>query len=82
MFNSSRLVRTLVNLSLLNRTEDGLCADLERLGLGQLRLVEQEKYQASGGQLDTLAACGDTTYSIEVQLGEVDASHGFRVFGC
>jgi hypothetical protein len=27
-----------------------------------------------------VAADGDTYYSVEVQLGEVDASHGFRVF--
>lgn len=75
---------TLVNLRQLNRNEhwlqDWLCADLERLGLGQLRLIEQEQNQVSGGQLDILAASGDTYYSIEVQLGEVDASHGFRVF--
>lgn len=75
---------TLVNLREINRNEhwlqDWLCADLERLGLGQLRLVEQEQNQVSGGQLDILAASGDTYYSIEVQLGEVDASHGFRVF--
>lgn len=33
-----------------------------------------------GGSLDTLAADGDACYSVEVQLGEVDASHSFRVF--
>lgn len=33
-----------------------------------------------GGSLDILAADGDTYYSVEVQLGEVDASHSFRVF--
>jgi hypothetical protein len=32
------------------------------------------------GSLDNLAADGDIYYSAEVQLGEVDASHGFRVF--
>jgi len=60
--------------------QDWLVEDLTRLGLGPLSLVEQEQTQATGGQLDILAAAGDTYYSIEVQLGEVDASHGFRVF--
>ncbi len=75
---------SLVTFRQLERNEhwlqDWLCADLTRLGLGKLRLVEQEQNQVSGGQLDILAADGDTYYSIEVQLGEVDASHGFRVF--
>jgi hypothetical protein len=60
--------------------QDWLCADLARLGLGPLKLVEQEQTQAGGGNLDILAAAGDTYYSVEVQLGEVDASHSFRVF--
>ncbi len=60
--------------------QDWLCEDLERLGLGPLTLVEQEQTQSRGGQLDILAANADTYYSIEVQLGEVDASHGFRTF--
>jgi hypothetical protein len=60
--------------------QDWLVADLVRLGLGPLVLVEQELTQLDGGMLDILAAAGDTYYSIEVQLGEVDSSHGFRVF--
>ena len=60
--------------------QDWLVADLTRLGLGELKLVEQEQTQAGGGNLDILAAAGDTYYSVEVQLGEVDASHSFRVF--
>jgi hypothetical protein len=60
--------------------QDWLVGDLTRLGLGELKLVEQEQTQAGGGNLDILAAAGDTYYSVEVQLGEVDASHGFRVF--
>lgn len=60
--------------------QDWLVDDLTRLGLGALTLVEQEQTQFGGGQLDILAAAADTYYSIEVQLGEVDASHGFRVF--
>lgn len=60
--------------------QDWLVSDLSRLGLGPLSLVEQEQTQTGGGNLDILAAAGDTYYSVEVQLGEVDASHGFRVF--
>jgi hypothetical protein len=60
--------------------QDWLVKDLARVGLGSLVLVEQEQTQAGGGNLDILAANADTYYSIEVQLGEVDASHGFRVF--
>lgn len=74
----------LVRLKDIGRNEfwlqDWLCADLSRLGLGPLKLVEQEQTQAGGGNLDILATAGDTYYSVEVQLGEVDASHSFRVF--
>ncbi len=45
-----------------------------------MSIVAQELTQEKGGSLDILAADGDRYYSIEVQLGEVDASHGFRVF--
>ncbi|WP_315773599.1 hypothetical protein [Rhodococcoides kroppenstedtii] len=75
---------SLVTLDKVGRDEhwlqDWLAEDLTRLGLGELRTVEQEQTQAGGGSLDLLAASDDTYYSIEVQLGEVDASHGFRVF--
>lgn len=60
--------------------QDWLSEDLSRLGLGSLRLIEQEQPQAGGGNLDILASTGDIYYSVEVQLGEVDASHSFRVF--
>jgi hypothetical protein len=60
--------------------QDWLSADLDRLGLGHLDLQRQEQGHAGGGALDILATAGDTYYSIEVQLGEVDASHSFRVF--
>src|SRR4029450_2334431 len=59
--------------------QDWLAADPSRLGLGQVVVLAQELTHATGGSLDILAADGDTYYSIEVQLGEVDASHGFRV---
>jgi len=60
--------------------QNWLAADPARLGLGQVRVVAQELTAPRGGSLDILAADGDTYYSIEVQLGEVDASHSFRVF--
>lgn len=50
------------------------------LGLGDVRILAQEHAGPRGGSLDILAADGDIYYSIEVQLGEVDASHSFRVF--
>lgn len=60
--------------------QDWLAKDLSRLGLGPLSLVRQELAQAGGGSLDILAESSGTYYSIEVQLGEVDSSHSFRVF--
>ena len=58
--------------------QNWLAEDPARLGLGQVTILAQELNQPSGGSLDILAASEDTYYSIEVQLGEVDASHGFR----
>ena len=60
--------------------QNWLVADPARLGLGDVRIVAQELTAPRGGSLDILAADGDTYYSVEVQLGEVDASHSFRVF--
>jgi hypothetical protein len=62
--------------------QNWLAADPTRLGLGEVTIRAQELTSPRGGSLDILAASldGDTFYSIEVQLGEVDASHGFRVF--
>jgi hypothetical protein len=47
--------------------------------LGQAAVLAQELTHAKGGSLGILAADGDIYYSVEVQLGEVDAFHGFRV---
>lgn len=75
---------TLVRLKAIGLNEhwlqDWLVSDPSRLGLGELKIVEQEQNQFGGGVLDILATSGETYYSIEVQLGEVDAPHGFRVF--
>lgn len=62
--------------------QDWLAADPSRLGLGDVAIIDQEQSQASGGLLDLLALDrgSDTYYSVEVQLGEIDGSHSFRVF--
>jgi hypothetical protein len=60
--------------------QNWLAEDPARLSLGEVRIVAQELTAPLGGSLDILAADGDTYYSVEVQLGEVDASHSFRVF--
>ncbi len=60
--------------------QNWLAADPARLGLGEVQVVAQELSAPRGGSLDILARDGDTYYSVEVQLGEVDASHSFRVF--
>lgn len=63
------------------KLHDWLCEDPQRLGLGdEVEVKAQELGSKGGGSLDILAVDGDTYYSIEVQLGEVDESHGFRVF--
>ena len=61
--------------------QNWLVENPERLGLGNVSVIGQEVSDPKAGSLDILAYDGDTTYySVEVQLGEVDASHGFRVF--
>lgn len=62
--------------------QDWLAADPSRLGLGELTIIDQEQNQSHGGLLDLLAVDrgSDTYYSVEVQLGEIDAAHSFRVF--
>ena len=72
-----------VRLAELGRNEtwlqDWLAEDPRRLGLGDLRTVGQELGYRGAGRLDLLMASGETHYAVEVQLGEVDYSHGFRV---
>jgi hypothetical protein len=62
--------------------QDWLAADPSRLGLGEVVIIDQEQSQSHGGLLDLLALDrgSDTYYSVEVQLGEIDGSHSFRVF--
>ena len=58
--------------------QDQLAADPTILGVGDVRLVTQELHQTSGGFLDLLYERDDTYFSVEVQLGGLDASHAFR----
>ncbi len=62
--------------------QDWLAEDPSRLGLGDVAIMDQEQGQAAGGLLDLLAVDreNETYYSVEVQLGEIDASH--TVTGC
>lgn len=59
-----------------------LIAHPELLGLGQLEVRDSERRQSSGGRLDLLLEDGDIEpkrrYEVEIQLGEVDASHIIR----
>jgi hypothetical protein len=55
-----------------------IAVDPTALGLGDIEIVAQEAPYGDAGNLDILAAAEDIYYSIEIQLGEVDTSHGFR----
>src|SRR4051794_27733116 len=58
--------------------QDRLAAEPGLLGLGAVTVVTQELSQTAGGALDLLLEHEDTHFSVEVQLGGVDASHAFR----
>lgn len=60
--------------------QNWLVADPSRLGLGDVTVVAQEQGSPGGGNLDILVTDVNRYFSVEVQLGEVDASHSFRVF--
>jgi hypothetical protein len=60
--------------------QNWLASDPSRLGLGDVTVVAQEQSSPGAGSLDILATDGVRYFSVEVQLGEVDASHSFRVF--
>ena len=54
--------------------------DPTRLGLGELRPIQRERRQSSGGILDILLKDddSDTLYEVEVMLGKTDESHIIR----
>ena len=57
-----------------------IAADPSLLGLGDLRLIQQEKMQPTGGRIDFLMYDpeNETRYEVEVMLGAVDESHIIR----
>ena len=50
-----------------------------RLGLGQLDIADGDPVQDDDGNPAFLATDDDRYFSVDVQLGEMDASHGFQV---
>lgn len=54
--------------------------DPSRLGLGDLRAIQRERRQASGGKLDILLKDdeNETLYEVEIMLGKTDESHIIR----
>lgn len=55
-------------------------ADPSILGLGDVRIIQRERTQPSGGRIDFLMADSDTDtrYEVEIMLGAVDESHIIR----
>lgn len=50
-----------------------------RLGLGELTMADADPVQDENGNPAFLATDDERYFSVDVQLGEVDASHGFQV---
>jgi hypothetical protein len=50
-----------------------------RLGLGELQIADDDPVQDEDGNPAFLATDDERYFSVDVQLGEVDASHGFQV---
>jgi hypothetical protein len=50
-----------------------------RLGLGGLQIADDDPVQDEDGNPAFLATDDERYFSVDVQLGEVDASHGFQV---
>ncbi|MFV2062165.1 MAG: hypothetical protein ACC726_01470 [Chloroflexota bacterium] len=53
--------------------------DPARLGLGELKIADDDPVQDEDGNPAFLATDDERYFSVDVQLGEVDASHGFQV---
>ena len=60
--------------------QDQIIEDPKILGLGDVVVHSQERYQPKGGRLDLLLEDADnaTRYEVELQLGTVDESHIIR----
>ena len=61
--------------------QDEIIEDPEILGLGDIQYVGRERIHSDGGKLDLLFESADmeTRYVVEVQCGECDPSHIFRL---
>src|SRR5262245_21600112 len=57
-----------------------IAEDTSLLGLGEVRLIQRERIQPSGGRIDFLLSDAetDTRYEVEVMLGTLDESHIIR----
>lgn len=73
-------------VSLVNRADfneeqlqKALIDNPERLGLGDIRVIDRERTQKEGGRLDILfESDDDVRYEVEIQLGKTDPSHIIR----
>ena len=73
-------------VSLVNRADfneeqlqKALIDNPERLGLGDIRVIDRERTQKEGGRLDLLfESDDDIRYEVEIQLGKTDPSHIIR----
>jgi hypothetical protein len=59
--------------------QEWLAEDPTRLGLGPLRNADNEPAQDDNGNPAFLAADDERYFSVDVQLDELDAEHGFQV---
>ena len=59
--------------------KDWLAEEPARLGIGELRILDGEPVQDEDGNPAFLAADATRYFSVNVKLGELDASHGFHV---
>jgi hypothetical protein len=59
--------------------KDWLAEDPARLGIGQVTILDHEPVQDDDGNPAFLAADDDRYFSVNVQLGEFEASDGFHV---
>ena len=74
------------SVSLVNRADfneeqlqKALIDNPERLGLGDIRVIDRERTQKEGGRLDLLfESDDDVRYEVEIQLGKTDPSHIIR----
>ena len=59
--------------------KDWLAKEPARLGIGDLSMIDGEPVQGEDGNPAFLATDASRYFSVNVKLGELDASHGFHV---